>query len=840
VRGQYEDAVRILLNVTSRMEYSASAWRTLGLAYMQLGNSSEAARAYGQAYRVDPTRLDVIRSYIQMLLQTGEQTRALEVARNATQLAPEDQEIRDAWLQLEAQVGEVGVAIRERRKDYEDDPDDRTNAVRLAALLGQTEPDRLLILGNDGEPRYNQQQWRRLSTQERARVILEKKQQWQDEADGIVERLAAESDGADLQIAALRAQLLRTRGEVAAGEQVLREFIAGHEPSERTVQMYLVLGRYLVDANRPQDAVEPYRQALEYQQEGDTSVHVALGDLYFNQGDYEQALEHFERVLQGTDDNPAVELRIVECLVSLDRLDEAERRLSEYERGRGADFMTWMLYAAIAERRGELLLEEGKTVEAKYQFDQFRTALDNAQQQRPNTVLPKVREARQQVQTFRRTGERSHLDDALRTLAEADQIVADDQRVSMLRVEVFREMGDVRAAINELRRMLERNPRQDRMREVLVSLHMQENNVDSAIKVVEAGIENNPSLAQWHVQLANLKLNYKSQPREALQSYMRALQLRPTPELVAQIVRTRLAAGMDPIETVRFVEQHRRFMNSPAVISAYARALAAAEQPDAIKDVLRRIYQSTNERIQRGDAEYTAMGLWFQIAGQIVPPLSLQQVENLFMELSEGEPRPFELSSLAYLWQSRASKIEDVEHALELQRRAVSKIDDIDPLTQSPYYYDLGNMLVSVGDYTAAAEAFRRCSELNPDHALAINNHAYLLSEHLDSPEQALPLAERAVSISPDNPSALDTAGWVNYRMGNLEQAEQYLRKALDIQEKPATLVHLAEVLIEKGQLDQALDGPLRRAEELQPDDKTQAEIDRLLADIRTRRAQGQ
>ena len=63
-----------------------------------------------------------------------------------------------------------------------------------------------------------------------------------------------------------------------------------------------------------------------------------------------------------------------------------------------------------------------------------------------------------------------------------------------------------------------------------------------------------------------------------------------------------------------------------------------------------------------------------------------------------------------------------------------------------------------------AADAYRRALALKGDDAIAMNNLAWVLAEDLDRPDEALPLAERAVQLVPDpartwTPSGGSTTG---------------------------------------------------------------------------------
>ena len=50
----------------------------------------------------------------------------------------------------------------------------------------------------------------------------------------------------------------------------------------------------------------------------------------------------------------------------------------------------------------------------------------------------------------------------------------------------------------------------------------------------------------------------------------------------------------------------------------------------------------------------------------------------------------------------------------------------------------------------------------------------------------------------------LDSLGWVQYRMGNLDKAAETLRKAYAFQADPEIAAHLGEVLWKQGQQEEA------------------------------------
>ena len=69
---------------------------------------------------------------------------------------------------------------------------------------------------------------------------------------------------------------------------------------------------------------------------------------------------------------------------------------------------------------------------------------------------------------------------------------------------------------------------------------------------------------------------------------------------------------------------------------------------------------------------------------------------------------------------------------------------------------------------------------------------------------EALELITRAIAADPENAAYLDSLGWVHYRLGDLAQAEHWLRRAIAVGGDDGTVLsHLGEVLLRKGEVDE-------------------------------------
>jgi tetratricopeptide (TPR) repeat protein len=114
-------------------------------------------------------------------------------------------------------------------------------------------------------------------------------------------------------------------------------------------------------------------------------------------------------------------------------------------------------------------------------------------------------------------------------------------------------------------------------------------------------------------------------------------------------------------------------------------------------------------------------------------------------------------------------------------------------------------MLAEKRDDLAQMEKdLRAIIQREPNNAMALNALGYTLSDRTTRFAEARDLIERAHRLTPNDPAVLDSLGWVNFRLGNLDVAEQYLRQALERFPDQEIAAHLGEVLWANGKQREA------------------------------------
>jgi tetratricopeptide (TPR) repeat protein len=114
--------------------------------------------------------------------------------------------------------------------------------------------------------------------------------------------------------------------------------------------------------------------------------------------------------------------------------------------------------------------------------------------------------------------------------------------------------------------------------------------------------------------------------------------------------------------------------------------------------------------------------------------------------------------------------------------------------------YDFALLAERTGRVDVMETTLREVMVLAPDNHHAYNALGYSLAERNLRLPEAVALIDKALKMAPNDPFIMDSMGWVQYRLGNLDLAEQHLRRAYALRSDAEIAVHLGEVLWHKGQ----------------------------------------
>lgn len=137
----------------------------------------------------------------------------------------------------------------------------------------------------------------------------------------------------------------------------------------------------------------------------------------------------------------------------------------------------------------------------------------------------------------------------------------------------------------------------------------------------------------------------------------------------------------------------------------------------------------------------------------------------------------------------------------------------------------------NLGNRDASERDLQQIIRMQPENAQALNHLGYMLADQTTRFEEALQLIERAIAVEPDDPAIIDSLGWAQYKVGQLEEALRNLRRAYAEFPNHEVASHLGEVLWQLDRQDEAM-AIWEEGLEAEPDSPIiQEAMDRLLPD---------
>jgi putative PEP-CTERM system TPR-repeat lipoprotein len=143
------------------------------------------------------------------------------------------------------------------------------------------------------------------------------------------------------------------------------------------------------------------------------------------------------------------------------------------------------------------------------------------------------------------------------------------------------------------------------------------------------------------------------------------------------------------------------------------------------------------------------------------------------------------------------------------------------------FQFYLGDLALARKDLAAAETRYQAVLQINPEHALALNNIAWLMLQQKRA--GALAYAERAFHSSPDRPAVIDTLALAYAAENQAPKAVELQQRALEMQpENPFLRLNLARFLTQAGDKRRAKT-ELERLARLEDKFPKQAEVAELL-----------
>ncbi len=149
----------------------------------------------------------------------------------------------------------------------------------------------------------------------------------------------------------------------------------------------------------------------------------------------------------------------------------------------------------------------------------------------------------------------------------------------------------------------------------------------------------------------------------------------------------------------------------------------------------------------------------------------------------------------------KGKKFDDAAKALDAAEKfSESQEDKID------VWFKRGAMFERMKNVAAAETEFRKVLAVMPDNPATLNYLGYMLTDRNLRLPEALAMIQKALERDPNNGAYLDSLGWAYYRMGRFAEAEDAMRRSVELTPHDPTMRdHYAEVLIKLSKVREAI-----------------------------------
>jgi Flp pilus assembly protein TadD len=218
-----------------------------------------------------------------------------------------------------------------------------------------------------------------------------------------------------------------------------------------------------------------------------------------------------------------------------------------------------------------------------------------------------------------------------------------------------------------------------------------------------------------------------------------------------------------------------------------------AEMLDKKEEALKWYDQVADDDDHAFDADLRSAVLLQDLGRSAEAHEQLAQMQTDYLDQPAQLRRTYEVDAELYMNEQQYAQAE----------RAFTRALQVAP-DDPALLYGRGLAYAEAGQTDQAVNDFHHLLAIKPDDTDASNALGYTLADANRDLQEAERLIQSARAARPDDPAIEDSWGWLQYRLGHLDQAEKALRGAWTAHKDADVGVHLGEVLWKQGRQEDA------------------------------------
>jgi tetratricopeptide (TPR) repeat protein len=376
---------------------------------------------------------------------------------------------------------------------------------------------------------------------------------------------------------------------------------------------------------------------------------------------------------------------------------------------------------------------------------------------------------------------------AIKSYDILEQKLGINEDISIQKEKIYIMMGKPDKAIEEVKKLSGAFPEEPRYLEMLAELYMTSGMYDQALEVYNQVLKVDPDNPYINISLSDY-YRKKGDKAKSLE-YLKAGFANPNLDIDSKV--NILLAYYSVTEIYNSFKEEafdlatilvKAHPNDPKAYSIYADFLVQDKRYEEARQAFLKVISLDSTRYL----------VWEQL-------LFVESELNDNQAMADESERALQLfpdQPMLYMFAGAANfQLKQYEEAAKYFRTGANFVVGNDKMLAQLYSY-LGDTYFQLKDHERSDEAYEKVLRIEPSNVLVLNNYAYYLSLRGENLEKAEQMAKLAVELEPGNSSYQDTYGWVLFKLGNYNEAKEWIAKALESGEESAVVIeHYGDVL---------------------------------------------
>ena len=367
--------------------------------------------------------------------------------------------------------------------------------------------------------------------------------------------------------------------------------------------------------------------------------------------------------------------------------------------------------------------------------------------------------------------------------------------INLMKKELYVQLQDYSKALTEIQKLLDKDPGNANYLSVKADIYSQFN-VQKAKKIYDSLLQNEPD---EKVVMKAARFYLGNGYEESFITRYKAIVENENID-----IRNKMGLYIEITKNRTFLEKHY----------------------DEVRDILE-TFTKNNENMLRAhtvlsdfyikgeDYENAAKSLKHVITFDNVNHVFYEQLINIYSMMNEVDSmmyfarkakQSFPKQGVFYYYEGIGYMQKDsVEKAIDILNDGLqySNSDDI----KFQFYAYLGEAYYKTGSFKNSDKFYQKALALDSMNSFILNNYSYYLSLREEKLNYALSLSKKTLEIDSLNATYLDTYAWILFKLGRIEEAKEYIERALKngAGGNPEVLEHYGDILFKYGNRDLAV-----------------------------------